>query len=404
MLGKKFHSLPAETRRSIWNFSYCFKAKGYECFLIGGSCRDLLLGETPHDFDFATNCPLPVTKTLFPRVIPTGESHGTLSIPFGSHMFEVTRYRKDVATDGRHATIVFSDSIEEDQQRRDMRINSLAYDAIDERVVDSQGGLEDFAAKIVRFVGDAETRVLEDHLRAVRFVRMIAKLQPFGFGYDPNEMDRAVAVFDAGKLSLERVYEEIAKINRIGDRDKAFCAEILARLNIFAPYFAKATQARAVARSVMDTESLFPLYCEFRKTHSLKKTAAVLKLTRRRKRILDLLQRHSTDDLSRGTQAKRMLSQIAPADMEETAEAFSAVCGRNLKERFQRILSSKEPFRLSDLAISGNDLKKLGYAEKRLGEALRLLQEHVWKKPDDNLPKILRQLAKSYRSQAVCRN
>ena len=157
-----------------------YKDAGYECYLVGGSCRDLLLGERPYDFDFATNCPLSVSKKMFRRVIAVGASHGTLIIPFHGFHFEITRFRKDVKTDGRKAVIAYSDSIEEDQERRDLRLNAVAYDVITDRIVDSQNGIGDFRDKIIRFVGNAEDRIKEDHLRALRYGRLISKLLPKG--------------------------------------------------------------------------------------------------------------------------------------------------------------------------------------------------------------------------------
>lgn len=361
----------------------------------------MLLGEIPHDFDFATNCPLPVTKGLFAKVYPTGESHGTLSVPLDGHLFEVTRYRRDISTDGRRATVAYSDCIEEDQKRRDLRINSLAYDVIDGRVVDSQGGLKDFDGKMVRFVGNAEERILEDHLRAVRYVRTIARLKPLGFDYDRREMEQAISVFDAGRLSLERIYEEIAKINLIRNRDKSFCSDHLVRLNLFQPYFRDGALAASVTRSVVESESLFPLCFEYGKSHSINETVVTLKLSRKRKRVLKLLHRFVRSDFSKNREVKRLLSQIAVQDLEEATRAFLVVFNVDLADRFQRIISQKEPIHPTDLAISAAKLKKMGYEGEKLGQVQRFLQERVWEDPLSNRPEILRQLAESRRKRSV---
>ena len=353
----------------------------------------MLLGEIPHDFDFATNCPLSVTKTLFTRVFSTGESHGTLSVLYDDHLFEVTRFRKDISTDGRRALVSYSDSIEEDQKRRDIRINSLAYDVVEERVVDSQEGLKDFESKMIRFVGKAKERILEDHLRAIRYIRIIARLKSFGFGYDPEEMEQVVAVFDSSKLSLERIYEEITKINQIRYRDKDFCSRHLARLNIFSPYFDKEEQAATVVKSVIEKESFFPFCFEYNQTHSVKETVIALKLSKKHKKILNLLNRFKNCDFSKTIQVKELLSQIATQDIKETAKAFLDTYNVDLLEQFYGILSRKEPIHPTDLAISGNAIKKMGYKGEKAGKILRFLQEKVWKDPHLNQPEILRQLA-----------
>ncbi len=399
MLKEKFLSIPNETRQLIWEFCYRFKSSGYECFLVGGSCRDLLLGEVPHDFDFATNCPLPVTQKLFKKVIATGEAHGTLSVLWGNHLFEVTRYRKDIETNGRRAIIAYSDSIEEDQQRRDIRINSIAYDVIDEKVVDSQGGLEDFENRMIRFVGHAKERILEDHLRAIRYIRLITRLQSFGFNFEVSEMDQVVEVFDGHRLSLERIYEEVNKIKLIPNRNKSFCSEHLARLNIFQRYFNCAELARKVIKQVIESESLTPFFYAYRKTHSLRETVVDLKLSKNQKQILKLLTRYKNCDFSKITTVKKLLSQIVPEEIEETAKAFFNIHDIDVQSRFTQIIRRKEPIHITDLAVVGEDVKSRGFCGKELGEVLKHLQDKVWEYPSLNQFDVLIKMIDSYQRQ-----
>ena len=185
-LREKYIALPPKKKKAINSFCEIFQTAGYECFLVGGSCRDLLLGIEPSDFDFASNCPLSIIRTLFPKVVATGESHGTLTVLYSGFQFEVTRYRKDVSTDGRRAAIEFADSIEDDLKRRDLRLNALAYNVLEDHIVDSQNALRDFKEKIIRFVGNARDRILEDHLRALRYGRMIVMLKSSGFSFNKN--------------------------------------------------------------------------------------------------------------------------------------------------------------------------------------------------------------------------
>ena len=389
MLKEKFVLIPLKTQQAIIKLTTRFKQNGYDCYLVGGSCRDLLLEEIPNDFDFATNCPLRVTKTLFSKVIPTGESHGTLSIIIDDILFEVTRYRKDVKTDGRRAVIEYSDTIEEDQKRRDLKINTIAYDVIDDLIVDNQNGIDDFKNKRIRFVGVAKQRILEDHLRAIRYIRMIARLQPLGFCYDSQEMEDVIEVFDCSRLSLERIYEELNKISAIKNKDIQFLKKYLGKLNFFKGYFDDATIAKNVIEKIIDKDSIYPLFFEYQKTHTIKETTVHLKLSKKQKKILLLLVRFQSKDLTTVSTLKKLISKTELNDLESTVIQFEKILNVNLATRVHQILQSKDPIFLKDICITGSELKGLGVTGKNIGVVLEYLQEKVWENPSLNT---LRQL------------
>ena len=167
--------VPEETRQKIVLFCKVFSVNDFQCWLVGGAVRDILSGKEPKDFDFATDMPLETIKKSFKKVISTGEDHGTLTVLIDDQQFEVTQFRKDVETDGRRATVEFASTIQEDLSRRDFTINAIAVDPLSGEVVDPFGGMENIENKKVRFVGNVEDRILEDHLRALRFVRFIAR-------------------------------------------------------------------------------------------------------------------------------------------------------------------------------------------------------------------------------------
>ncbi len=156
---------------------------GYEGYVVGGAVRDNIMGVEYNDIDIATDAtPAEVTKVFKDedfKVIPTGIAHGTVTVldeinaPGG---IEITTYRHDVTTDGRNATIKFAETIEEDLSRRDLTINSLAYNPITNEYVDPFGGREDIKHRIIRCVGDADTRFKEDSLRMLRAIRFYATL------------------------------------------------------------------------------------------------------------------------------------------------------------------------------------------------------------------------------------
>lgn len=399
ILKKRFSTLSRKVRETVWKFMEIYKQAGYECYLVGGSCRDLLLGKIPYDFDFATNCPLSVSRKLFERVISIGASHGTLIIPFSGFHFEITRFRKDVKTDGRKAVIEYSNTIEEDQKRRDLRLNALAYDVIDDRIVDSQNGIGDFKDKMIRFVGNAEDRITEDHLRALRYGRLISKLRPMGFSYDPSEMEAVIRVFDSRFLSIERVYDEFGKILSPGIKDNHFLIEYLPKLNIFKELFNYPSEIESVIKALVETGSMLPLAFHYHKTHSIAETGAALKLSRENKRLIQLLMEFSKQDLSQDTVLKHMLSMSDHIDINALLIAINDLIGVEVSRRVLEIRKKKIPYRLKDLALQGNELRPLGVTGKNIGTIMNLLLRLVWEKPQLNSKEQLLQLAEELKKE-----
>jgi poly(A) polymerase len=182
--------------------------------VVGGAVRDWLAGRPLSDIDLATALPPDaVTAALKKsglRAVPTGVEHGTVTALSGGRGFEVTTLRRDVATDGRHAVVAFTDDWRADAARRDFTINAMAMTR-DGAVFDYFAGRADLAAGLVRFVGDPAQRIAEDALRILRFFRFHAR-------YGRGEPDpAAVAAIKGGRaglaiLSPERVWSELLRI------------------------------------------------------------------------------------------------------------------------------------------------------------------------------------------------
>lgn len=396
VLKNALKKLPEQVRSVLIQFTQHYQNAGWECFLVGGSCRDLILGETPKDFDFATNCPLEKSKKLFKKVIPTGESHGTLTILFKGLQFEVTRYRKDVETDGRRAVVCFSDSIEEDLKRRDLRVNAIAYDVLNGKVIDSEHGLLDFENRMIQFVGNATERVAEDHLRAIRYIRFIAKLSKYNFEYDPAEMKDVIQVFDDNFLAIERVYDEFHKMFKIKNRDNSFLTTYLDHLHLFRNFIPVAEQAKNVIRGMLKTESFLPLAFAYGKNKSVKEVVVDLKLTRPIKRLLPVLLRFQTLKAKNFTEVKRFLNQVQLEDFKAHQKAVDWIIGDSVSETVQTIVQKKLPYRISDLEISGKDLKAMGISGKKIGEVFLYLLENVWESPKLNSHLKLMQMTEDF--------
>lgn len=182
--------------------------------LVGGAVRDVLAGRPVADIDLATpDAPEAVTEALARagiRVVPTGIAHGTVTAVAGGRPIEITTLRRDVDTDGRHATVAYTDDWREDAARRDFTINAMSMER-DGLVHDWFGGRGDLAAGCVRFVGEAALRIAEDYLRALRFFRFHAR---YGRGAPDAEAIAAIAAAVPGlaRLSAERVWSELKRI------------------------------------------------------------------------------------------------------------------------------------------------------------------------------------------------
>ncbi len=187
---------------------------GGEARFVGGCVRNALLGAAVADIDVATTIlPDEVAQRLSAAgitTVPTGIAHGTVTAIVDHQPFEITTLRRDVTTDGRRATVAFTTDWSEDAGRRDFTFNAL-YATADGEVIDLTGGLDDLAARKVRFIGDAGQRIAEDYLRILRFFR-------FHAWYGTGEMDAAglAACAEARQgistLSGERIHAELLKL------------------------------------------------------------------------------------------------------------------------------------------------------------------------------------------------
>ena len=189
---------------------------GYQAWFVGGCVRNTLLGARVADFDMTTDAHPDVVsrlaKTAGFKVIPTGIDHGTVTILAENQSFEVTTFRRDVATDGRRATVAFADNMTDDARRRDFTMNAL-YVGADGVVVDPLGGVPDLYAGRVRFIEDADRRIKEDYLRILRYFRFYAWYGNAEVGPDPDALAACAANIEGlQNLSAERVTAEVLKL------------------------------------------------------------------------------------------------------------------------------------------------------------------------------------------------
>lgn len=186
---------------------------------VGGAVRDSLLGVAVHDVDCATLLmPAEVMEACAKagiRTVPTGIEHGTITAILKDGPVEVTTLRRDVATDGRRATIAFAKDWPEDAARRDFTINALYAHPETLEIADYFGGLDDLAARRVRFIGDPHARIAEDHLRILRYYRFQAR---FGAALDDEAESACAELAHTLKgLSRERIAAELLALLALPD-------------------------------------------------------------------------------------------------------------------------------------------------------------------------------------------
>lgn len=186
---------------------------GFDTWAVGGAVRDALTGGHPKDWDLTTAARPRDVQRLFRHTVPVGVAHGTVGVlGRDRHLYEVTTFRRDVETDGRHARVVFADRVEEDLQRRDFTINAVAWHPRTHEVRDPHGGLPDLRAGVLRTVGDPAERFREDRLRVLRALRFAGR---FGMRIDDATWSAARDAAPAlVHLSAERVREELLKVLR----------------------------------------------------------------------------------------------------------------------------------------------------------------------------------------------
>jgi len=225
---------------------------GFELWFVGGCVRDSIMGIAPKDIDLTTSATPEEQVALYDRYdyhyIATGLQHGTLTVVIDDEPYEITTYRIDRETDGRHAVVEYTRDLRADLERRDLTINAIAMD-FDGTIFDPFGGVEDIANRTVRFVGNANDRITEDYLRILRYFRFYGRfgnpVYPTGFwgtvqrffgrgnGLPNRQANRAIRKGISGlrQISVERVWMEVSKI--ISGPNASVVASYMRNMKVF---------------------------------------------------------------------------------------------------------------------------------------------------------------------------
>lgn len=373
---------------------------GFEVWCVGGVVRDNLLG-LPHDgaVDLTTSARPDEVQRLFRRTVPIGVEHGTVAVlDRRNTAHEITTFRKDVTTDGRHAEVAFGVSLEDDLARRDFTINAIAYQPLTHAWKDPFAGAADLEAKLLRAVGDPAARFREDYLRILRLLRFAAR---FGFGIHPATWEAARgAAQGLERLSAERVRGEWFRGLETGQS----AAQLLRLWNEvgaverWLPEFGqRAAGSGKHSAEVVDGLPRDPVlitsYLSADPVATLTRLRCSNAEIERGRRIAE--HRDRRPDAASALAVRRWLAQVGPAAEDLMVLARAEGLGAALGDAVAAVRHSGAPLTLGDLAITGQDLLELGVPQgPRVGDMLRRLLDDALEEPAVNTKPRLMQRAR----------
>ena len=371
---------------------------GHEAWCVGGALRDTLLGDFHSDFDLATSARPQDVQRLFRRTAPIGVEHGTVGVIDRKRvMHEVTTFRRDVRTDGRHAVVEYGATLDEDLARRDFTINAIAYHPLRHEWRDPHGGERDLGAGVIRAVGDPAARFREDYLRILRAIRFAAR---FGFAIEPATWQAAKEAVDGlGRLSAERVRDEWFKGVRTA-KDLRTLVRLWHQSGAAAAWL---PQLRVDAEGVPPPELsppprdpiLLSVLLAGEPPAMLRRLrASNAEIARAEAMVKGPHQPDGTGEVA----VRRWLAAVGDAAddlaalyrLHGTADAPWLDAMRAVRERH-------DPLTRGDLAVSGRDLEGLGIRGRAVGETLAALLDRVLEDPATNTRDRLLQLARERR-------
>lgn len=395
-------SLPDNIQSDIATIHGQLNAKGFECFLVGGCVRDLLLNKPIKDLDFTTNAEPTEIQKIFKRTVPTGIKHGTITVLIDDRAYEVTTYRaeSDYSDARRPDRITFSKTLSEDLSRRDFTINALALDPQTGKITDEHKGLPDLENKILRTIGKPEERFFEDGLRTVRACRFASVL---GFTIEPVTL-AALSLPEIQKrtalVAIERFTDELWK----GFRGPTVSTMIqhleqTGLMDLFANFPGKTTPETLSAIDRMTHAEnrmgywLSQFYSRQTAEVSIEPVCRKLKFSGAQTQYCQVLARIlafcETNDASSIPKVRRFCARLKREmsdplfflnEIREIAEIVPLV---TQLEQFQTILI-RDPLLPTDLQVDGNDLKSLGFQGRMIGEKIEELLSVVYEDPSLN--------------------
>ena len=383
---------------------------GYECYIVGGSVRDALMGLEPHDWDITTSALPDEVKGIFSHTVDTGIKHGTVTVVMNKVNYEITTYRiEGEYEDCRHpSTVSFTRNLHEDLLRRDFTVNAIAYHP-KEGCVDIFGGVKDINDKVLRGVGVPKERFQEDALRMLRAVRFSAQL---GFEIE-EETFRALKdnVQLLKNISAERIREELSRILCGKHIEKAkllwdsglleqvsgqLYKDVLANEEEIVFELLNIPKQVSIAYSVI-------LQCSSKEIQ--RKVIKFLKFDTKTKRLIEgILKNLGLKVEIDETNIRRLMAEIgieALRGVLEIKKAGGEKASAQALTVMDFVLEKKQCISINQLEINGEDLIKLGFERgKEIGAMLNYALSLVLENPDWNNKKSLEtEILKRYKKQ-----
>ena len=355
---------------------------GHRADVVGGPVRDFLRGVAPSDYDITTSALPEETKAAFAdhRIVDTGIKHGTVSLILDGEPYEITTWRIDGEyKDARHPeSVTFTKSIEEDLARRDFTMNAIAYNPRD-GLTDPCFGREDIEKRIIRAVRDPYLRFSEDALRILRALRFSATL-----GYEIEENTAAALRAKSHLLrtiSAERIFTEWKKLLS-GDFAYEVISNFTEVISVFIPELSelRLPKKECFADDFFTRQAqIFYLSCADPAADYTESMKRLKTDTHTRTLGETVLVNSSKYKLSALSDAGIMLSALGEEAAKATARLDLSLgkIDKNAFSLIEEYLECDMPYRLSDLAVCGDDIKALGISGRAVGEALSSLLEAV---------------------------
>lgn len=356
---------------------------GHKAYIVGGCVRDLLCGKEPHDYDVTTSAMPYEIQKLFKKTVATGITHGTITVIIDGEPVEVTTFRTESAyNDSRHPeSVSFISDVKDDLARRDFTVNAMCYND-ESGLVDLFGGVNDIKNKVLRTVGNAETRFSEDALRILRLFRFAATLQ---FKIEENTFNAAINCAQLLKnISAERIFSELKKT---AQGDSVSVLSPLLNSNALSDFYLKNAELSRL-ENLPKNENLRVFSLLYLTSENLLETLSQLKCSNTFKEYCTKLSKLILSGISADKISLKKSLCIADFDIVcdylEYLKAISNLDTSTYKIILNEIKDKNEPYKISHLDIGGNDIINLGYNGKTVGEKLEFLLNQVIQNPSLN--------------------
>lgn len=377
--------------QKVRNIIEILNLNGFEGYMVGGCVRDSLLGLTPKDYDITTNAKPEDVINMFPKIIPTGIVHGTVTVLIDKEPFEITTFRIDgeYKDSRRPSEVIFVEDIVKDLSRRDFTINAMAYnDSCG--VIDPFNGIDDLNHSCIRCVGISSYRFQEDALRILRAIRFSSQLN-FKIHKDTLKAIEENSYL-LKNISAERIKDEFSKMV-IGPNPSLALTHLIstgAFTYIDERLLGSWTYRNTSKINLIPNKLPLRLCYIFLPLQDLHLCKSILKKLRfDNATIINFSKAYgfllNNLDLNNEVVLKKVIYELGKEDIFDFLELLRISQLKNIDNAIvmcNRIINNNEPLSIKDLCINGDNLKELGITHgKSIGITLNILLEKVLKNP-----------------------